>query len=86
MNKFRIGTDGRTAYEKITSHACKVAQVGFAEVVDFKFEAEKTIGIKLTANFMWAFSWAMADGQRNILSLRTVKYINAVQFDDVLMK
>ena len=56
LNKFRIGTDGRTAYEKITSHACKVAQVGFAEVVDFKLETEKTIGTKLTPNFRWAFS------------------------------
>ena len=41
LNKFRIGTDGRTAYEKIMSHTCKVAQVGFAEVVDFKLETEK---------------------------------------------
>ena len=41
LNKFRVGADGRTAYERITSHACKVAQVGFAEVVDFKLETDK---------------------------------------------
>ena len=36
INKFRVGADGRTAYERITARACKVAQVGFAETVDFK--------------------------------------------------
>ena len=41
LNKFRVGGDGRTAYERITSHACKVAQIGFAEVVDFKLETDK---------------------------------------------
>ena len=35
LNKFRVGADGRTAYERITAHACKLAQVGFAETVDF---------------------------------------------------
>ena len=38
LNKFRVGVDGRTACERITSHTCKVAQIGFVEVVDFKLE------------------------------------------------
>ena len=37
----RAGGDGRTACESITSLACKVAQIGFAEVVDFKLETDK---------------------------------------------
>ena len=41
INKFRVGSDGRTAYERITSHQCKVAQVGFGEVVDFALETDK---------------------------------------------
>ena len=41
LNKFRVGKDGRTAYERITSHKCKVAQVGFGKIVDFKFETHK---------------------------------------------
>ena len=41
LNKFRVGKDGRTAYERITSHKCKAAQVGFGEIVHFKRETEK---------------------------------------------
>ena len=41
LNQFRVGADGRTAYERITSHACKVAEVGFGEVVDFKPQTQK---------------------------------------------
>ena len=29
LNKFRVGGDGRTAYERITFHTCKVAQFWF---------------------------------------------------------
>ena len=32
----------RTAYEQITSHAYTLAQIGFAEVVDFKLETDKS--------------------------------------------
>ena len=35
MNKYKIGPDGRTAYEKITGHKCKQVAIGFAEVVDY---------------------------------------------------
>ena len=41
MDKFRIGPDGRTAYEKITEHKCKQQMIGFAEAVDFMFENDK---------------------------------------------
>ena len=41
LDKFRVGKDGRTAYERITSNKCKVAQVGFGEIVDFKLETDK---------------------------------------------
>ena len=40
-NTFRVGNDGRTAYERVTANKCKVAQIGFAEVVDFKIETAK---------------------------------------------
>ena len=42
LSKFRVGADGHIAYDRITSHACKVAQIGFAEVVDFKLETDKS--------------------------------------------
>ena len=51
MNKFRVGGDGRTAYERITSHSCKVAQVGFAETVDFKLETDKNNRQKADSEF-----------------------------------
>ena len=35
INKFRVGADGRTAYERITSHKCKSFVVGFGETVDY---------------------------------------------------
>ena len=41
MNKFKVGADGRTAYERITEHKCKNAMIGFAEAVDFILETDK---------------------------------------------
>ena len=52
LNKFKVGADGRTAYEIITSHTCKVAQVGFAEVVDFKLETDKNNRHKADSEFI----------------------------------
>ena len=42
MNKYKNGSDGRTAYEKITGHKCKHMVCGFAESVDFILEPDKT--------------------------------------------
>ena len=41
LNKFKVGIDGVTAYEKITSHKCKHFVVGFGEAVDFILETNK---------------------------------------------
>ena len=43
MNKYRVGADGRTAYERITGHRCKNMVIGFAEAVDFMLEPDKSI-------------------------------------------
>ena len=40
-NKFKIGADGRTPYERITGHKCKHIAIGFAENVDFMLEHNK---------------------------------------------
>ena len=42
MNKFKVGPDGRTAYERITGHKCRHIGIGFAENVDFMLEPDKT--------------------------------------------
>ena len=41
MNNFRVGSDGRTAYEKITEHKCKSIIVGFAGSIDYILETDK---------------------------------------------
>ena len=41
MNKYKIGLDGCTAYEKITGRKCKQLAIGFAEVVDYILEPSK---------------------------------------------
>ena len=51
LNKFRVGSDGRTAYERIIAHKCEVAQVGFCEVVDFKLETDKNHRHKADTEF-----------------------------------
>ena len=51
LNKFRVGSDGRKAYERITSQTCKVAQIGFAEIVVFKLETDKNHRHKADSEF-----------------------------------
>ena len=41
INKFKIGSDGRTAYERFTEHKCRHVMIGFGEVVDFMLETDK---------------------------------------------
>ena len=41
LNKFKVGTDGRTPYERITGHKCRHIAIGFAEQVDFMLEGDK---------------------------------------------
>ena len=39
LNKFKIQECGRTAFERLTSHRCTHAIIGFGEVVDFQHSA-----------------------------------------------
>ena len=41
MNKYKIGPDGRTVYEKITGHKCRQVAIGFAEIIDYILEPFK---------------------------------------------
>ena len=51
LNDIRVGGDGRTAYEGIACHACKVARIGFVEIADFKLETDKTNRRKAHSEF-----------------------------------
>ena len=42
INKFRIGPDGRTAYERITGHGCWHFTIGFGGSVDYILETDKS--------------------------------------------
>ena len=41
MNKYKVGEDRRTAYEKIARHKCRHQVIGFAESVEFILETDK---------------------------------------------
>ena len=41
VNEFRDGSDGRTAYERITEHKCRHFMIGSGEVVDVMLETTK---------------------------------------------
>ena len=41
MSKYRVRSDGRTAYERITGHKCRHHVIGFAESVEFMLETDK---------------------------------------------
>ena len=77
LNTFSVGADGHIAFAMITSHACKVAQIGFAEVVDFKLELTRTTDTKQTASSMRECFWDMLGDRRNILLRVRVLYTNA---------
>jgi hypothetical protein len=66
LNKFRVGADGRTAYERITAHKCKVAQIGFCEVVDFKLETDRNKRLKADSDSARGFFW---DTHGEVLSI-----------------
>ena len=42
MNKFQVGSYGKTAYANITAHKCKHFIIGFGEVVGYILETDKS--------------------------------------------
>ena len=40
-DKLRLGSDNRTAYERITQHKCRHFMIDFGEVVDFMLGTSK---------------------------------------------
>ena len=51
LNKFRVGSDGFTCYERITKHKCKHAVYGFAESVIWQLPPDKSNRDKLDGDF-----------------------------------
>ena len=42
IHKFKMGADGRAAYERITGHRCHHVALDFAEKVEFMLETNKS--------------------------------------------
>ena len=64
MNNFKFGSDGRTAYERITENKCRHDITSFAEVVDYILETDKTkrfkadsrVGKGIFLGYTWRFT------------------------------
>ena len=52
LNKFRVGSDGLTCYERMTKHKCKHAVYGFAESVIWQLPPDKSNRDKLDGDFV----------------------------------
>ena len=65
LNKFRLGSDGRTQYERVTSHKSKHFVIGVGEVVDFILETTKAAGIRHIAEWAKEYSLGMRGGRQN---------------------
>ena len=81
MNKFRVGSDGRTAYEKITEHKCKSVIIGFGESVDYILEtnkgsmnkADSRVHQGIFLGYVWRSTECLVGTRDGIFKCRTVK-------------
>ena len=81
MNKFRVGSDGRTAYERITEHKFKGTVVGFGELVDFILETNKSETHKADSRvqqgiflgYAWRSTECLVGTRDGIYKCRTIK-------------
>ena len=84
MNKFKLGTDGRTAYERITGHKCRHIAVGFAENVSFMLEpdknnlhkAESRLMSGIFLGYVWRSTEYIVGTQDGIYKCRTIRRKN----------
>ena len=80
-NKYRFGSDGRTAYEIITGHKCRHQVMGFAEAVDFILEPVKGIVHKAVTRvkkgiflgYKWRTTEYLVGTDEGIYKCRTVR-------------
>ena len=81
INKFRVGADGRTAYERITAHKCKHFVLGFCEMVDFIPETDKSnihkadsrVHTGVFLGYAWGSTEYLIATKNDIYKCRTVK-------------
>ena len=81
LNKFRVGKDGRTPYERITAHKSKHFIIGFGEVVDFIIETDKNnrdkadsrVARGIFLGYAWRSTEYLIGTKEGIYQCRTVK-------------
>ena len=81
INKFRVGADGRTAFERITGHKCNHFVVGFGEVVDYILETDKAhvhkadsrVGSGIFLGYMWRSSEYLIGTENAVFQCRIVR-------------
>ena len=81
MNKYKVGTDGRTAFKRITGHKCTHFVLGFAETVDYiletekgkQFKADSRVGVGVFLGYVWRTTEYLVGTKDGIFRRRTVK-------------
>ena len=81
MNKYKVGSDGRTAYERITGHKCRHFVIGFGETIDYiletekgkQFKADSRVGTGVFLGYVWRTAEYLVGTTYGILRCRTVK-------------
>ena len=81
MNRFRVGRDGRSAYESITEHKCKSMIVGFGESADYILETDKGAMNKADSRvhqgiflgYAWRSTECLVGTRDGVFKCRTVK-------------
>ena len=86
MNKFRVGPDGRTAYERITEHKCRSMIIGFGESVDYILETDKCARHKADSRVHQGIFLAYVGGVPSVLSGLGMGYISVGLLNAVLKK
>ena len=81
MNKFKVQSDGRTAYERITKHRCNDVVVGFGESVLWQQAQDKGARDKLEGDWrdgiflgvIWRTTEYLIGTEEGIFKCRTMK-------------
>jgi hypothetical protein len=81
LNKFRVGPDGRTAYERIVEHKCRHAVFGFAESIDFILEnskkdmhkADSRVHHGIFLGYIWRTTEYIVGNKHGVFKCRTVR-------------
>ena len=81
LNKFKVKSDGRTVYERLTNHKCKHLVVGFGEYVQWQQIQDKNARDKVNGDWrdgvflgvIWRTAEYIIGTQDGVFKCRTIK-------------